>query len=150
MPVLDTEISSPSTCDGTSVRAIAPVAGSSVTSAPFAVTATIAGGVTAAPPPRADTDADAPVVTVTVAAGDGGPLVPQADNTVAADTAARPRKALPVSQPKPRRGRQQACTHRTSRAGNRALLFEAVEDILSCRIGSRAVSAGRDIAGVLS
>src|SRR5215472_3317864 len=103
MPVLDTEISSPSTCDGTSVRAIVPVAGFSVTSAPFAVTATIAGGVTAAPPP--DADADAPCVTVTVAAGDGEPLVPQADSTPAAPTTAMPRKALPVSRPKTRSGR---------------------------------------------
>src|SRR5215469_14845300 len=103
MPVLDTEISSPSTCDGTSFRAIAPVAGSSVTSAPFAVTATIAGGVTAAPPPEAD--ADAPCVTVTVASGDGEPLAPQDDSAPAAHTTARPRKALPVSRPMTCRGR---------------------------------------------
>lgn len=81
-----------------------PVAGSSVTSAPFAVTATIAGGVAAAAPLVAAADADGLWLTVTVGPWDGELLPPQADSTLAAEMTARPRKAIPAGRRNPRRG----------------------------------------------
>src|SRR5450755_3033536 len=59
MPLLATETSSPMTPAGTSVRAIAPVAGFSTTSAPAAVTATIPGGRTALVAAEAVAEAEA-------------------------------------------------------------------------------------------
>src|SRR5450755_2346907 len=64
MPLLATETSSPMTPAGTSVRAIAPVAGFSTTSAPAAVTATIPGGRTALVAAEAVADAEAAVLAV--------------------------------------------------------------------------------------
>ena len=75
-----------------------PVAGSSVTSAPLAVTATIAGGVAAAVPVEAAADADVVGVAVTVGAGEGELLPPQADSTLAADTTAREKRAIPAGE----------------------------------------------------
>ncbi len=77
--MLDTEISSPSTCAATSVDDTDPVAGFNVTSAPPFVTATMAGGVTATALADDDADAGALCVTVTVGAGFALPP-PQADS----------------------------------------------------------------------
>src|SRR5580698_9805786 len=92
MPPAETDTSSPSTPPWTSVVVAVPVAGLSATSAPWVVTATIAGGAAATGlvPPEGWA---LPLgwVTVTVGAGAGVPLDPHADSTAAA--AAAPARA---------------------------------------------------------
>ena len=110
--------------------AIEPVAGFSVTSAPFAVTATMAGGVTATAlaEPDAAAEADPEVVTVCVGAGPDG-LPPHAASTAASATAALTGRARPAalrvgagggtavrSPPRPGSGEKSRGGHAVSRA----------------------------------